>query len=60
VSDRTQEDTRKAEVFKAAVAWVASQHGPDATVEAFGDAEANRERERLEAPLVRSVWQRSA
>jgi hypothetical protein len=34
------EDTRKAAAFKRAVVWVADRHGPAATVEAFGDAEA--------------------
>jgi hypothetical protein len=40
VSARTPEDTRKAEAFRAAVAWVAVEYGPTGVVEAFGNAEA--------------------
>jgi hypothetical protein len=35
VSARPHEGTRKAEVFEAAVSWVADRHGSAATVEAF-------------------------
>jgi hypothetical protein len=34
------DDARKAQAFKAAVAWVAKRYGARAVVEAFGDAEA--------------------
>jgi hypothetical protein len=54
------EDTRKAEAFKAAVAWVAGEYGPSGVVEAFGNAEAiNTAWEFTDAAEFRAfLWER--